>query len=425
MLNPRYFLVIPIFLTTFYSGFSARILPFEKPLMGLCFVLILFFAVALSLKHSHHKPATSTWCFLVAIHSLYLFWPLTGFDTIKPGWALSSFVTYTSVAAFTMLALKISELGFHRLMTAYLAGLFLAMFCAPLAMVLFHAPRFEPPGFFIIAAVLVWFARKNGIAPVLGLLVVSAFALASQVRINFVITLGFAMFLFFTRIQRVEMRFLALLFCLCLLIIALPLLQILPSLELPGGYRIAKLLTTEGFYTEIILRRSLEVQAAWQALSLATPAELLFGHGHGATYPARLLLLDLSAQHSSVDWRFTDNSEAYVLHFGPIRLLYRSGIVGFFLFTAPLFYASTLGLIRLFRPRPIRTKAHSLDFWIDVCALASLMWLAKFLLSPAETDFGFALAVGSCIALHLRARAAPRVSIAHTQKQPATGPGVA
>ena len=136
--------------------------------------------------------------------------------------------------------------------------------------------------------------------------------------------------------------------------------------------------------------------------------ELIFGHGHGATYPARLLLLDLNANHRSIDWRFTETSEAFVLHFGPLRLLYRTGILGLILFLAPLLYASAIGVMRLFHPLHRNAHNHRMSFWTDVCALASVMWLAKFALAPAETDFGFAVTLGSCIALHLRARAVLR-----------------
>lgn len=408
MLNPKYVLLIPLFLTTFYSGFSARILPFEKPLVGICFLLIFFFALALGLKHIRTKPSIPIWCGMVVIHSALLFFPLIDFDTIRSGWVLSSFVTYCSVAAFTVLALKLSEEGHEHLLKAYLAAQLIAMFCAPLAMVLMQANRFEPPGFLLMAAALIWFARSKSLMPILALIIVFGFSLASQVRVNFIIIVGFGLVLTFSRLSRPELRICLPLLCIGLLVLLIPMIPTWPNGEIPGARRLAKLSTLEGFHTEVILRRGLEVKSAWQALSLASPMELIFGHGHGATYPARLLLLDLNANHRSIDWRFTETSEAFVLHFGPLRLLYRTGILGLILFLAPLLYASAIGVMRLFHPLHRNAHNHRMSFWTDVCALASVMWLAKFALAPAETDFGFAVTLGSCIALHLRARAVLR-----------------
>lgn len=408
MIRLHPFLIFPICFTVIYTGFSARILPLEKALTGGCFILIICFAAGLP-----KRGAIPTWCALTAVHSATLFLPLLHHDTIRLPWVLSSFATYSSVAAFSVFALKLSDQGSVTFFRYYLASLALAMICAPAALFLFNAPRFEPPAFFLIAFVLVWFAHIRGRKAVLALVIILALAFASQVRINLLICLGFVGILSITRIRHPQTRLIFLTLTGIAFIWFIPSLPYLSEGHLPGLRRLSKIMTVDGFYTEVILRRSLELHAAWDAFTSASPFEILFGHGHGASYPARLLLLDLSAEHGSVAWRFTENSDAFVLHFGPMRLLYRTGILGLLLFTIPVILAAKHGILFLINPR---NPANTTEFWMHVCSLAALMWLGKFMISPAETDIGFCISVGGSLALAYKTRPGSFTIFNHNQK---------
>lgn len=376
---------------TIYESTSARLGPLSKPLTGLIFLSAIFLLV---LYRPQLNMKLKYWSFSALYFSLTMLVPPIFLSTVEWNWVLASFLTFSALPVMLLAVSTLTDMQRNNLVWIYiLCGVLAAIISVGFQQS--YTGRFNPPTFFVLAFAVVLLLNKITILRVVFLAFLLAVAFESQVRVNFVLPIVLLMSVWVFRVALKSKLFLLVFLCVFPFFV-IQTVQIFGDIGLlvPDS-RLSKLLTWDGFYQEVMLRRSAEViDAIGHFQQYGSWLNVLFGFGHGATYEAQIILRSLGSAASEMDWRFTDYNEAYVIHFGPMRYFFRFGLVG------SLFAVVTVAAIIWMFIRNITLIGRDSNFiFRDTAILASICWCSKFFIAPAEKDMGFAFAIAIALLL--------------------------
>jgi hypothetical protein len=380
---------------------SDRVWILHRAYFGICLAAIAGL-LALFLVIRGRLPASATrkslWYMLFLT---LLAVPIPMQERIYPLWVVGDLAVLVAPGALLLFAVLEPELfddrGIRRMVLILLA----VALIAPVFRNVVELGRFRPPEPGLMAGVWVWFFVARGrVARWLGLLtipLVFALAWASQVRyapVAFII-LGGAAALIFRRLTRLgAMALLGLLGLAAFRVLEPELLQALAEAS-----RFASLLASNLLEVGPLYERMLEGGDVLRHVADGNPVQLALGFGYGATYRPEAFYT-LSEQYQAVFWE-TPEGWRHIVHFGPLRVLLRYGLLGLGVVSALLFVLAR-DLVRLARRRidPFADPAFV------VASLAMLTYIMRFFLQSVSNDLLFSF---FCAAYLYRRIAANRV----------------
>jgi len=376
-----------------YGIQSDRFLPFQKEFFGL--IVLLVGILALFGLASRRLPEGLPMR-LAAVLLLYLLFtlPIALQENLYPRWIAGDVAIVAAPFLFYLAGHAMPAL-YGRWQVAFLL---LVLFVCALGASLFpdvtDANRFEPPMVLLIAAV--WWSLFNTrkgpwiVFWALATLILLALAWFSTVRNAPVVWLLIGALVLVTRRSTLAVLVATAVTGLLLLIA----LSQDATLDLLQSSRFASIsldnLLTEGF----LYLRLVEFSDVWQTFSAASNGlQWLFGFGYGATYNMNEVYSVLTIERIDAG-RLSAEGLAHVIHFGPLRILFRYGLLGLAIVLAIIvvILKDVFALLRYGPPR------HASPLF-PVFLLAVYAYLFRFLLHPIGNEIIFAYALGGYFAL--------------------------
>lgn len=352
-----------------YGAFSPRFMPAEK--YAIAFIPVIAIVLALLLSQKRQGSDALLWLFAILFSGGLVTLPLR--EGVNAMWALSGAVSLAGLFLVPWAAAR--GVALDRAAPLLAVGLGLAALIGPFARDATDFGRFEPPAPILVMGLIVIALRGGkwsvlcwlGAAGCLGLAVLSQWRAIAGLEL--LMALGLALSL--SALRTVLLLWAALLMGLLVLAVG----GFDPDWSAVVGPRYVKLLTLQGLLDESRARLA-EVADVWTYMKqTGSWFHGLFGHGHGASFPAELTLRILGDDLPAWQDRFREG-QAYAVHFGPVRILFRYGLVGL----AVWIWAGAWLMQAAFR------RLHHLNPWVTAAAAASLIYFARGLLQPIEHD---------------------------------------
>jgi len=374
-----------------YGLRSDRFLEFQKEFFGLVVLLLGAVAVVGLLTR---RQALGRYLRLLAVLTLYALFalPILIQPAIYPRWLLGDLAIVAAPFLFALAGQFYPAFYGARQVTFVL----LVMFGTALAASLFpdagDANRFEPPMVLLMAAAWWRLAQARGLAVVAwlallaGLLVLAWF---SAVRNAPVVWLLLGILALAGGRRGVSLPVVALL----TLGLALLALSQEATLDLLARSRFGRIsldnLLTEGF----VYLRLAELRDVWATFwSSSNVLQRVLGFGYGATYNMNELYTALTLDALDKG-RLSAEGLAHVIHFGPMRILFRYGLLGLLvvLWLLTMIVRDALALAR--------GDFATADWRLPVFVLAVYAYGFRFLLHPVGNELSFAYTLGGYLAL--------------------------
>ena len=137
--------------------------------------------------------------------------------------------------------------------------------------------------------------------------------------------------------------------------------------------------------SEFIAERGVEVLDAWKYFSeRMTPVQVVFGYGPGGTFRVSKLFATLQL-HSLENGRVNSDGFDHIIHFGPMRLLFRWGLTGLFgyIFFGYLLFRDWWVVWRY--GRYLRE-----DYLFPAFYFGAMGMYLRYMLQPMENEWDFA-----------------------------------
>ena len=386
---PVYFIITTIAALQLYTSIQDSYLPYEKEVIGFIFTVISilgFFGWLRSPKDLYSGIYLS---FLVITIIALLGNTLTNTSVNS----IRSMTTVLTAISFlsTYFMIAASSVNLKKIANTMIA---ISMIAAVVSSANFNALnlRSEPPNIILIGFALALFANRTRGSLIL-LTVVTVSCYFSQVRIALMSILVLALLIVlketFTRKRGRILYQTGIIFTLCLL--AMFVNEFFLQSEFFTKSRFVKLSTLDMFYHDFIHRRFIEISGALTSFNDASLFIWLFGNGHSATYNGSALILALISDIHNYSWRFGDYNEVFVIHFGPVRQLFRTGILGLIIFLLP-FHLSLI--------EKKANRHRKADFILhDTFKFSTVIGLVYWFVGPFDTNPIFAISFGVYLCL--------------------------